>query len=118
MVIQTNPPISEAGLQPPRFHLSESATIPTDSAWGMPETILKPVMENFRILDKVDATFLARWQRDLFYEIARRATQVQDASEADIRVLQHQIETAEALGDDELNDVMQQTVQQKKSRQI
>jgi len=90
----------------------------------------------------VDATFLARWQRDMFREIARRmmitfqildiraplptlrariarrATQEQDASEADIRVLQHQIETAEALGDDELNDVMQQTVQQKKSRQI
>ncbi len=84
----------------------------------------------------VDATFLARWQRDMFREIARRlmitfqildiraplstlrariarrATQEQDASDADIRVLQRQIETAEALGSDELNDVMQQAVQQ------
>ena len=79
----------------------------------------------------VDATFLARWQRDMFREIARRmtisfrildihaplstlraritqrTTQGQDASEADLRVLQLQIKAAEALGADELDDVIQ-----------
>ncbi len=74
----------------------------------------------------VDAAFLARWQRDLFREIAQRrsvrfqildiqadivtlrqrvsmrAAQGKDASEADLRVLQHQLETNQPLGDDEL----------------
>jgi predicted kinase len=74
----------------------------------------------------VDAAFLMRWQRDLFSEIARRrllrfrildiqadpatlrkriasrAAQGQDASEADLCVLQHQIETEEPLDADEL----------------
>lgn len=78
----------------------------------------------------VDATFLARWQRDLFREIAlrrslpfqivdfdidyatlrdriiRRATLEQDASEADLSVMQHQIATSEPLGSDELNEVI------------
>ena len=74
----------------------------------------------------VDAAFLKRWQRDLFREIARRrslpfrildiqadpatlrerivsrAAQGKDASEADLRVLEYQIETSEPLGTDEL----------------
>ncbi|TAN78193.1 MAG: aminoglycoside phosphotransferase [Gallionella sp.] len=74
----------------------------------------------------VDAAFLERPQRDLFREIAQRrgarfrildiradhdtlrkrvslrAAQGKDASEADLRVLQHQIETAQPLGADEL----------------
>jgi len=74
----------------------------------------------------VDAAFLKRWQRDLFREIAQqrglhfrildtqadhatlrerislRAAQGKDASEADLQVLQHQIETEEPLGTDEL----------------
>lgn len=74
----------------------------------------------------VDAAFLERWQRDLFREIAQqhgahfrildiqadhdtlrkrvrlRAEQGKDASEADLRVLQHQIETEQPLGADEL----------------
>ena len=77
----------------------------------------------------VDAAFLERWQRDLFREIAKqrglhlnilnlnadpatlrervsqRAAQGQDASEADLRVLQHQIETEQPLGNDELDEV-------------
>jgi len=75
----------------------------------------------------VDAAFLKRWQRDLFRDIARRrstqlrildiqadpatlrkrialrAAQGKDASEADLRVLQHQIETEEPLGVEELS---------------
>lgn len=75
----------------------------------------------------VDAAFLARWQRDLFRDLAqrrevrfrildvqvdpatlrerisRRAAQGSDASEADLRVLQQQIETAQPLDADELN---------------
>lgn len=79
----------------------------------------------------VDAAFLERWQRDLFRELAQRhgvpfkivdmraadsatlyqrvrlrASQGRDASEADIRVLQHQLETVQALGDDELGVVI------------
>lgn len=74
----------------------------------------------------VDAAFLARWQRDLLHEIAQRrdvyfrildiqmdhatlreritlrAAQGKDASEADLRVLQQQIETMQPLGTDEL----------------
>jgi aminoglycoside phosphotransferase family enzyme/predicted kinase len=74
----------------------------------------------------VDAAFLSRWQRDLFRTLAqrralsfhildiqtahatlrerivRRAALGQDASEADLRVLDHQIATAEPLGQDEL----------------
>lgn len=74
----------------------------------------------------VDAAFLMRWQRDLFSEIAKRravgfrivdiqadpatlreriasrAAQGKDASEADLLVLQHQIETREPLDADEL----------------
>ena len=73
----------------------------------------------------IDAAFLARWQRDLFHEIAQRrginfqildiqadpatlrervsqrAAQGKDASEADLRVLQHQLETAQPLDADE-----------------
>lgn len=73
----------------------------------------------------VDAACLARWQRDLFRELAqrrgvsfrildiqadiatlrervgRRAAKGMDASEADLRVLQHQIETAQPLEEDE-----------------
>jgi aminoglycoside phosphotransferase family enzyme/predicted kinase len=74
----------------------------------------------------VDAAFLARWQRDLFREIAQRrklpfrildiqadhatlrervsqrASRGNDASEADLRVLQQQLETAQTLEADEL----------------
>jgi len=77
----------------------------------------------------VDAAFLKRWQRDLFRDVAkqrlsrfsildaqadpadlreritRRASQGQDASEADLRVLQHQIDTVEPLGADEAGDL-------------
>jgi hypothetical protein len=73
----------------------------------------------------VDATFLARWQRDLLRGVARarklefrildfpvpletlkarilkRAKAGNDASEADLSVLQHQMNTAEPLGSDE-----------------
>jgi len=73
----------------------------------------------------VDATFTARWQRDLLHEQARlrgvafhildfqvpvttlreriiqRARAGSDASEADLEVLQHQIDTGEALATDE-----------------
>jgi len=74
----------------------------------------------------VDAACLARWQRGLFRDLAqrcavsfrildiqadhatlrericRRAAQGKDASDADLRVLQQQIETAQPLGADEL----------------
>lgn len=74
----------------------------------------------------IDAAFLARWQRDLFSTLAqrralpfhildiqsdhatlrerivRRTALGQDASEADLRVLDHQIATAEPLDLDEL----------------
>ncbi len=77
----------------------------------------------------VDAAFLARWQRNLFREMMRRKSitfhildiQVplstlrtritqrkatgRDASEADLRVLQHQVETTEPLDPDELKYV-------------
>jgi aminoglycoside phosphotransferase family enzyme/predicted kinase len=73
----------------------------------------------------VDATFTARWQRDLLREqaqsrgvpfhildcqvpvdilrerIVRRARDGQDASEAGLEVLQHQLDTEEALTEDE-----------------
>ncbi|MBI1887834.1 MAG: AAA family ATPase [Nitrosomonadales bacterium] len=75
----------------------------------------------------VDAACLARWQRDLFRDLAQRrgvpfrildlradhaalrqrislrSTQGKDASEADLRVLQRQIETAQPLDADELS---------------
>ena len=75
----------------------------------------------------VDATCLARWQRDLFRNLAQRrvvpfrildlradhatlrqrislrSTREKDASEADLRVLQRQIETARPLDADELS---------------
>jgi hypothetical protein len=78
----------------------------------------------------VDAAFLESWQRDMFREVAkrrgvrfqilvvqadhatlrervrRRATLSMDASEADVRVLQHQIQTAQPLGKDELSAVV------------
>jgi len=78
----------------------------------------------------VDAAFLERWQRDMFREAAkrrgvrfqildvqadhatlyervrRRATLSMDASEADERVLQHQIQTTQPLSKDELNAVV------------
>ncbi|HEX7455224.1 MAG TPA: AAA family ATPase [Gallionella sp.] len=74
----------------------------------------------------VDAAFLKRWQRDLFRDLTqrtgarfrildiqadpailrervrRREAEGQDASEADLRVLQHQLETARPLDADEL----------------
>ena len=73
----------------------------------------------------VDATFTARWQRDLLHEqaqsrdvafhildfqvpvstlrerIIHRAQAGNDASEADLNVLQHQIDSEEALAADE-----------------
>ena len=73
----------------------------------------------------VDATFTARWQRDLLRDTARtrklafgildfpvpvatlrerivqRARAGGDASEADLAVLQHQLDTEEPLGADE-----------------
>jgi len=79
----------------------------------------------------VDAAFLERRQREMFRKVAerlgvrfqildvladhailrervrRRANQSMDASEADIRVLQHQIQTEQPLGEDELNAVIQ-----------
>jgi uncharacterized protein len=78
----------------------------------------------------VDATFTARWQRDLFRQLAvtrgvgfrildfplaeatlrerirQRAQQGGDASEADLSVLQHQLETQEPLAPDELGAVV------------
>lgn len=78
----------------------------------------------------VDATFTARWQRDLLREqaqsrdvafhildfqvpvatlrgrISHRAHAGNDASEADLSVLQHQIDTEEALATDEQSDVV------------
>ncbi|MEO6422622.1 MAG: AAA family ATPase [Candidatus Nitrotoga sp.] len=77
----------------------------------------------------VDAAFLARWQRDLFRKISQRrgvtfrildievdlatlrdrishrAAQENDASEANLQVLQYQIETNQVLGVDELDAV-------------
>jgi uncharacterized protein len=78
----------------------------------------------------VDATFLKRWQRDLFRReararrlpfavidtaapenilrerIAARLTGAQDASEADQRVLTHQLGEHEPLAADEMPDVL------------
>jgi predicted kinase len=78
----------------------------------------------------IDAAFLERWQRDMFREVAkrrgvrfqildfqadhatlrervrRRAARSTDASEADIQVLQHQIQTAQSLGEDEMGEVV------------
>ena len=78
----------------------------------------------------VDAAFLERRQRDLFRKLAQRlgvpfrivdiqadistlrervslrTAQGSDASEADIRVLQHQIETAQPLDIDELSEAI------------
>ncbi len=75
----------------------------------------------------VDAACLARWQRDLFRDLAQRravpfrildiqadpatlrervsqrAAQGRDASEADLRVLEHQLATAQPLDADELD---------------
>lgn len=94
-------------------HLSRLAEDLLDAGW--------PVI--------VDAAFLMRWQRDLFREIAQRRklpfrvldiqadpavlrerisirkAQGKDASEADLHVLQHQIESAQPLDADELNIV-------------
>jgi aminoglycoside phosphotransferase family enzyme/predicted kinase len=93
-------------------HLAELAGAVLDAGW--------PVI--------VDATFIARWQRDLMREQARargaafhildfqvpvatlrarilqRAHEGRDASEAGLDVLQHQIDTEEALGADEQAD--------------
>ncbi len=78
----------------------------------------------------IDAAFLERWQRDLFRELAQqyganfqildiqadpdtlrkrvmqRTLDGRDASEADLRVLEHQLETAKPLGEDELDQTM------------
>ena len=77
----------------------------------------------------VDATFTSRWQRDLLREAARtrklefrildfpvpvatlrerivqRSREGKDASEADLAVLQHQLDTEEPLGADERADI-------------
>ncbi|MDZ7594863.1 MAG: AAA family ATPase [Thiobacillus sp.] len=77
----------------------------------------------------VDATFTARWQRDLLRNVARtrqvefrildfpvplatlrerivqRARSGSDASEADLAVLQHQLDTEEPLAADERSDI-------------
>ena len=77
----------------------------------------------------VDATFTSRWQRDLLREVARirkvefrildfpvpvatlrerivqRSREGKDASEADLAVLQHQLDTEEPLGADERADI-------------
>ena len=91
-------------------HLAHLAEVLLDAGW--------PVI--------IDAAFLARWQRDLFRDIAqrrgirfqildiqadpatlrnrisKRAAQGKDASDADLHVLQYQIETAQPLDADEL----------------
>lgn len=78
----------------------------------------------------IDAAFLERWQRELFRDLAlctgvnfrildiqaepwllrervlRRAARGGDASEADLRVLQHQLETVQPLAADELSVTM------------
>jgi hypothetical protein len=78
----------------------------------------------------VDATFTARWQRDLLRETSRvrgvqfrildfpvavatlreriiqRSREGNDASEADLAVLQHQLDTEEPLAADELADIV------------
>ncbi len=78
----------------------------------------------------VDATFTARWQRDLLRETARtrkvefrivdfpvpvatlrerivqRSRAGNDASEADLAVLQHQLDTEEPLGADEQREIV------------
>ncbi len=78
----------------------------------------------------VDATFTARWQRDLLRDVARtrrvafrildfpvpvatlrerieqRAHSGGDASEADLAVLQHQLETEEPLAANEASDIV------------
>ena len=78
----------------------------------------------------VDATFIARWQRDLLREtakahgvafhildlqapvatlrerIVKRAHTGNDASEADLAVLQHQLESEEPLDTDEQGDIV------------
>ncbi|MBI3433016.1 MAG: AAA family ATPase [Hydrogenophilales bacterium] len=78
----------------------------------------------------VDATFTARWQRDLLRDVAhtynvefrildfrvpvatlrerivRRARAGNDASEADLAVLQHQLDTEEPLGADEQAQIL------------
>ena len=77
----------------------------------------------------VDAAFLERWQRDMFRDLAkqqkvrfqildvlvdhatlrdrvrRRSEMSADASDADILVLQHQIQTAQPLADEESSEV-------------
>ena len=81
----------------------------------------------------VDATFIARWQRDLLRDVARarqvafrildfpvslatlrerivqRARSGGDASEADLAVLQHQLDTEEPLATDERSDFVAST---------
>ena len=78
----------------------------------------------------VDATFTARWQRDLLRTVAqshgvafhildfqvpvavlreriiKRAQEGNDASEANLAVLQHQLDTEEPLAEDEAGDVV------------
>ncbi|MHB0917445.1 MAG: bifunctional aminoglycoside phosphotransferase/ATP-binding protein, partial [Thiobacillus sp.] len=78
----------------------------------------------------IDATFTARWQRDLLRDVARtrdvefrildfpvplatlrerivqRARSGGDASEADLAVLQHQLDTEEPLAADERSDIV------------
>ncbi|HQS82048.1 MAG TPA: AAA family ATPase [Thiobacillus sp.] len=84
----------------------------------------------------VDATFTARWQRDLLRDVARtrdvefrildfpvplatlrerivqRARSGGDASEADLAVLQHQLDTEEPLAADERADIVRIDAQQ------
>ncbi|MDO8351109.1 MAG: ATP-binding protein, partial [Gallionella sp.] len=79
----------------------------------------------------VDAAFLMRWERDLFRDLAQRVgvdfgildiqadpavlrervrlrqAEGSDASDADLRVLEHQLATSLPLDADELAEVMQ-----------
>jgi aminoglycoside phosphotransferase family enzyme/predicted kinase len=95
-------------------HLASAAGAVLDAGW--------PVI--------VDATFTARWQRELLREqaqshgvdfhildfqvpvatlrerILKRAQERSDASEADLDVLQHQLDTEEPLADEEKADIV------------
>jgi aminoglycoside phosphotransferase family enzyme/predicted kinase len=96
-------------------HLGELARAVLEAGW--------PVI--------IDATFIARWQRDLMRALAQsrsvafhildfqvplatlreriiqRARQGSDASEADLAVLQHQLDSEEALAPDEQADTVE-----------
>lgn len=95
---------------------------------GLAESLLQ---SGWRVL--VDATFIARWQRDLFRQLAARlgvafhvlaldvpdeelrrrvrarSAAGRDASEADVAVLENQLRTQEPLAADELKEVIPAT---------